>query len=289
MISILLTSFKEPNTIGLAIKSLTSQGIQDYELLVAAPDEDTLNAAREKAVKNKKIKVIQDPGKGKPTALNMLFKHAKGDILVLSDGDVLVDRNAIKNLIKPFSDKSIGAASGQVVSSNPQNSALGFWAHVLSTGFDIFRKSESENVICSGYLYAIRRGIVKSIPSDTLADDAYISLYILSKGFKSVYVPQARVFVKYPTNLPDWISQKKRTAGRLYQLSEKFKLKKSSSLKSEIISGFYSMHEINSPRELLWFIGLVFMRIYIWARIFLDFRLKKRAFSAVWQRVESTK
>lgn len=290
-LSILLTSFKEPQTIAFAIKSLTNQGITDYELLISAPDEETLQVARAYAKKNKKIKVFQDKGKGKPVALNLLLKKARGKILVLTDGDVLVQKNALKNLIIPFKVKGIGAVSGQVISSNDKETMFGYWAHLLTRGFDLYRLSESEKgkVVCSGYLYAIRNGIVKSIPEDTLADDAYISLFITQKGFPSVYAPQAKVLVKYPTTLPDWISQKKRTAARTYQLSKKFKISKLDSLKSEVISGVKVLRQINGPRYIAYFAFLAVMRIYIWARVFLDFRLWNRSFSKTWQRVESTK
>lgn len=47
MISIIITSFKEPDTIGKAIDSIISQKINyDYELIISAPDIETLNALK---------------------------------------------------------------------------------------------------------------------------------------------------------------------------------------------------------------------------------------------------
>ena len=71
MISIAITSFKEPKTIGRTIESIINQRINEkYELVVAAPDDETLNAAR----KYKEVSIFKDPGKGKSFALNLLFK-----------------------------------------------------------------------------------------------------------------------------------------------------------------------------------------------------------------------
>ena len=54
MISIVITSFKEPKTIGKAIESFISQKLPlEYELIVAAPDKETLDVARSYSKKNK--------------------------------------------------------------------------------------------------------------------------------------------------------------------------------------------------------------------------------------------
>lgn len=285
----MLTSFKEPRTIGRAIESLTSQGLPSYELLVSAPDSETLKVARKYASRNKRIKVFQDQGKGKPAALNMLFKRAKGSILVLTDGDVLVAKGAVKSLVSHMDHESVGAVSGQVISANNTRSMFGYWAHILTRGFHAYRINEGEKVICSGYLYAIRAGLVSRMPEDILADDAYVSLSVMRSGFKSIYAPEAKVFVKYPTNLPDWIRQKKRTAGRTYQLAKYFKVSKAKSLQNELEAGMKVVREIKEPMHILWFSLLTIMRFYIWFRVFFDFRLWNRSFKRTWERVESTK
>ena len=69
MLSIIITSYKEAKTIGRAIESFVNQNIKDYELLILAPDKETLDAAK----KYKKVKVIRDKGNGKPAALNLAF------------------------------------------------------------------------------------------------------------------------------------------------------------------------------------------------------------------------
>ena len=291
MISIIITSFKEPKTIGKAIESFVNQGIKEkYEILVLAPDKETLAEANKLRKKSAKLKTIQDPGKGKPSALNLAFKKAKGDILILSDGDVYVGKNSVQHLIKHFKDNSIGAVTGRVIATNDKKTMFGYWAYLLTHGFHRLRLEQMQKgtgIVCSGYLYAARRKLIESIPENTLADDAFISNLILKKRFKILYEPQAEVYVKYPTNLPDWIRQKKRTAGRFYQFSQD-KPKIHSFIK-EIKVGFENILEIKSFRHIAWFIMLAVMRLYVWFRVFFDVRLWKRQFMKTWERVESTK
>jgi len=291
-ISIIITSYKEPKTIGRAISAFLRQNPRNYELIVTAPDKDTLDVAKRYANGNKNVKVIKDEGRGKPAALNRVFKLAKGEILILSDGDVYVSPDSISQLEKHFINPKVGGVSARVVSANPKDEMFGFWAFILTEGFHNKRmvgKNRRANIDCTGYLYAIRSGVIKAIPEEVLADDALISLMINKAGFRTVYEPKAKVYVKYATSLKDWIRQKKRTAGKFYQLAKYFPITKASSFQREVIAGFKTMKHLTSLKRIFWFELLAIMKLYIWFRVFFDFRLWKRSLKETWQRVESTK
>src|SRR3989344_6326490 len=101
-ISILITSFKEPKTIGKAIESFLSQNLKNYEIIVSAPDKETLEVVKKYSKINNNVRFIKDKGEGKPSALNKLFRIAKGEILILSDGDVYVSNNSVNYYVKVF-------------------------------------------------------------------------------------------------------------------------------------------------------------------------------------------
>lgn len=290
MVSVIITSFREPKTIGRAIESFlgqeTNSRFKISEIIVVAPDEETLDVARKISVKNKAVKIIKDPGKGKPSALNLAIPMAKSDIVVLTDGDVYVDKSAVKNLLSCF-DNDTGAVSGKVVATNSPNSLYGYWAYISTKMMDLLRQKEID--FCTGYLYAIRKELYEKIPPSTLADDAYISLMIKGKGKKIAYNPKARVYVLYPANLIDWIRQKKRTAAKFYQLSRSFGVKKEREFLVEIKAGLRALGLIKNPKHLAYLIFLVVMRLYIWARVFFDYRLWRRDFKKTWLRPISTK
>lgn len=129
MISIIITAFKEPKTIGKAIESVLNQNLtEEYELIVACPDEET----KKIALSFPKVKHFKDPGKGKSFALNLLFKEAKGNILIFTDGDVYLGESAITEITKPFVDPKIGFVGGRVISQNSKKTMLGYWSHLLA-------------------------------------------------------------------------------------------------------------------------------------------------------------
>jgi len=294
MITIVITAYKEPRTIGKAITQILKNRIkEDYELIVMAPDKETLNEAKKYLKKSKKIKIVRDEGKGKPAALNLLFKKARGRIIVLTDGDVHIKENAIQYILKKFENPEIGAVTGRPISTNDKKTMLGFWSHLLTDAAHntrMKRIKKGKMIVCSGYLYAIRSGIIENIPEDALSDDAVISHMIYEKGYITQYSPEAEVYIKYPDNFRDWIKQKKRSAGGYNQLARMVKNKeRMRSFGKELTGILFVLGYPKNPSEMFHAIMLIFARIYLWILIFIDINLKKKDFKKIWVRVESTK
>ncbi len=294
MISIVITGYNEPKTIGKAIEQILKNKIkEDYELIIVAPDKETLDAARIYLKKTKRIKILRDEGKGKPAALNQVFKKAKGEIIIMTDADVHISSKAIPYILGIFKDKNVGAVTGRPRSLSPKNKMLGFWSHLLTdVAHDIRHKriNEGKMIVCSGYLYAIRKGIIKGVPDEALSEDAVISHLIYDKGYKILYAPEAEVYVKYPTNFSDWIKQKKRSAGGYNQLSLMAKSKeRMRSFGKETAGIFQVIRYPRSIKEFFYTFSLIFARIYLWLLIFWDINIKKQTLKKIWVRVESTK
>ena len=293
MLSVLITSYKEAATVGKAILAFLPQLHKNDEILVAAPDKETLNAVQ--AVKDKRIHAVQDKGKGKPAALNLLFSKAKGDILILSDGDVFVARHALRYLLEPFQNPQIGAVTGRPISLSPRNTIFGYWSHLLTDiGAHQTRLSAARMkrfLVCSGYLYAIRKGIINAIPEDALSDDAVISTAIWMKEWKIAYAPGALVYVHYPKTWKDWIIQKRRSTGGYTQLTTYFCHPPiMRSFGREIWGGFLRVWMYpRSLQEAFYTLLLFPVRLYLWLRIYWDIIIKKKTLKKLWVRVESTK
>lgn len=293
MISVIITAYKEAKTIGKAIGAILNQKPVNYEVIISAPDKETLDVARKYAKTNKKIKIIKDGGNGKPAALNMAFKKARGDILLLTDGDVYLAKDSIKIINNKFKDSKVGIVSGRPISTNSRKNMLGFWSHLLTDMAHLIRKNRTEKkqmIVCSGYLYAFRNNIIKKIPENALSDDAVISHMIADKGYKTQYAEKALVYVKFPTNFKDWIIQKKRSAGGYNQLSQMVKGKeRMRSFSKESLGIFKVLSYPKTIKEMLYTFILILTRIYLWILIFIDLNIKKKDFKKIWLRVESTK
>jgi cellulose synthase/poly-beta-1,6-N-acetylglucosamine synthase-like glycosyltransferase len=294
MLSIIITAYKEKKTIGKAIQSILDNKLKvSYEILIVAPDKETLNVARVYSGKDSKIKAIKDEGKGKPTALNLAISHAKGEILILTDGDVYINKNSLTELLEPFKNEKIGAVCGHPISTNSKNSMLGYWAHILTNIAHERRLTAIQNkkrFFCSGYLFAIRKDLFPKLQKEILSEDGLISHNVYEKGFKIDYAPDSEVYVKYPDNFKDWIIQKKRSAGGYNQIKNLIGTE-IRSFKSESKGGFGLFKFVSNFKEFFWLTLLFLARIYLWFVIYIDVNLSKNKLYKKhgWQRVESTK
>lgn len=292
MISIIITAYKEPRTIGRCIASFLEQEIKEkYEILVVCPDKETKRVVDMYSRNYKQVRYLEDPGKGKPIALNLAFKEAKGGILILTDGDVYVSKNSVNLLIEKFT-KRVGAVSGHPVSINERNTFYGYISHLLTDIGDKIRKNNVNNdkfIVCSGYLYAIRSRILKEVPENILSDDAYISRFIANKSYKIDYAEDVFVYVKYPNTLKDWIKQKRRSTGGYEQLKKYFNEKAMRSFTQEVFGIFDVLSHPRNLKEIYWTVKLICLRLYLWLLIFNDIYIRKKKFEETWVRIESTK
>jgi cellulose synthase/poly-beta-1,6-N-acetylglucosamine synthase-like glycosyltransferase len=313
MISILITAFKEQKTIAKCIDCIANQqysGIpNDFEILLACPDKETHEAALEQISKlniKDKFKFITDPGKGKPTALNMLMDKAEGDIWIFTDGDVYFGPKAVEKLLEPFKNEDVTLVTGRPKSEDYRNSMMGYFGHLLSDAahhkrtIDLTRNAVGKSLAfikkreffpVSGYIYAIKKTDIR-FPADCLVDDAYISYVVFNSGGKIEYAPEAIAFVKYPTNLKDYFKQKARSTGGYIQLWEYNIIKPTTKTRSFYLELEYFWFPINyakNIRELVWSLLLYPIRLYLWLKIYWDRKIIKKDFVKTWVRIESTK
>ena len=293
MVSVLLTSYREPNTVGRAIAALLPQLPPEGELLAIAPDEPTIAVIRAWMAQDARVRHLQDAQQGKPSALNLGLAAARHEIVVLTDGDVEVQPGALAALLAPFGDPQVGAVSGRVVSVSPRGTLLGYWSHLLVDAAHDARQRRAARgafLLCTGYLFAYRRRLVPTVPTDALAEDAVISHRIAEQGFRIAYAPQAVVHVKYPSTYRDWLLQKVRSAGGYAQPYITRSTVKMRSAWLEVRDGaWFALTYGRTPREHLWTLLLFAARLHLWLLVYWRVRVRRLPLTTLWQRVRSTK
>jgi len=298
MIDIIITSYNEPKATLRAVKAFLNQKIKtDIRITVVDPFEE-VGQFLKKHIKNKNFVFFLDPGEGKSYALNLLFQEYasqnKNDLFILTDGDVFVSETSLFNIIKSFKNKEIGCVTGKPVPIESRDTKYGYWANLLFSGIDKVRQKLSEKqefFECSGYLFAIRKGVIIDFPMET-CEDSIIPYLFWKKGYKIKYVPEAKVYVKNPSNIKDWINQKIRNIKGHENLNNVAPdMPRTKSFFNEIKEG--AVFALTYPKnigEFFWTIELYFSRLYIYLRAFFELR-KSRKYSDGWREnpIESTK
>lgn len=294
MISIIIPAFNEP-CIKKAIDSILNQSIkEDYELIVSAPDEETEKIIIMYRKTNKSVVYHKDKRKGKVHALNEVFKICRGRIIIITDGDVFISSNAINSIIDAFDDNNVGCVSGRPITLNKRDNMLGYWSHLLYDAAHKVRSNplKQDFIETSGYLFAfLNNKVIKELPPD-VAEDSITPYYFYKKGYAVRYVPEAEVYVKNPTNLGDFIKQRRRTNASHQKLSHYAPdMPRVKTFWNEIkIGTFFALKYSKNLREFIWTLSLFFIRFYSWFLLFADSIIpKKTIYRDDWERIESTK
>jgi len=293
MIYIIITSYKEPNATKNAVEAFLKQKIaQEFKIVVVDPFLETEQFLKAN-INDKRIEFFLDPGEGKSYALNlileMLYSENKDDIFVFSDGDVYVSNNALEEITKAFGNLQIGCVTGKPVSIDSRKTKYGYWSHFLFDGIHKVRKklsAQKKFLECSGYLFAIRNGIISSFPIET-SEDSIIPYLLWKKAYKIYYADKAEVYVKNPSNWKDWTNQKIRNIKGHENLNKIAPdMPRTKSFFNEIKQGLLAwIIYPKNIKEFFWTIELYFARLYLYLRAFKELKQQK-FYQDGWREVE---
>lgn len=158
---------------------------------------------------NPLVKTVHTTIAGKIPQLNMALEFARGEIILQTDIDSLLEENCLLLIEDVFKNEDVMAA-GVWVSPDP---ALWFekpyWA--LQNRLRLW---ESNFVSVSHFAapcFAYRKGFLKRYPDDVIADDVFVALKAGFEGKRAVFLRYARAKeTRNPTSLTEWFEHKGR-------------------------------------------------------------------------------
>ncbi|UCH15552.1 MAG: glycosyltransferase family 2 protein [Bacteroidales bacterium] len=133
--------------------------------------------------------------KGKINAMNRAVRYIKTPIIIFSDANTRLNKNAIREIINIFRDKSVGCVAGEKrINILRKEKAVGAGEGIYWRYESVIKSLESQfsTVMgAAGELFAIRTELYNDVREDTLLDDFTISLEIAKMGYKIKYAPDA--------------------------------------------------------------------------------------------------
>jgi cellulose synthase/poly-beta-1,6-N-acetylglucosamine synthase-like glycosyltransferase len=168
------------------------------EVLVAADGCTDRTVERVRALGEPRVRVLELPRQGKLQALDAAVREARGEILVFSDANTVMDAGALRAMAGNFADPRVGGVAGHTgyrLESHAESSGRGeglYWRY--DTWLKQMESRTGSVVSAHGGLYAIRRALYQ-IPEETaVTDDFIISTGVVAQGFRLVFEPEARAF-----------------------------------------------------------------------------------------------
>jgi glycosyltransferase involved in cell wall biosynthesis len=163
------------------------------EIVVASDGSEDATETIVAAHRGRPLTLLRLPRLGKAAALNAAVAHASGDVLVFTDANSRLAPDAIRRLVAPLADSTVGGVAGNQVyaSDDAATSAEGeraYWN--VDRLLKVAESRAGSAVSATGALYAVRRELVDEIP-DGVTDDFYTSVGVVARGRRLVFAPDA--------------------------------------------------------------------------------------------------
>lgn len=193
---------------------------EKLQILVVADGSTDQTPEIVRVYKEKGIELSYIPDRnGKMAAIIRAMQFAKGEIVVFSDANNMYDIHAIRELILPFSDPTVGGTTGAKLileDGRDLSSAEGlYWKY---ESFIKIQESKIDSCVSSvGEILAIRRDLFNPPTEKVINDDHYLILDLLCRGHKVIYTPRARSYEYVSETATDEVERRTRMNAGLYQ------------------------------------------------------------------------
>ena len=163
------------------------------------------------------VRLMHKPERqGKIRAVERAMPEAKGEIVVFTDANTMLNPEAVRNIVNRFADEKVGVVAGEKrIKSAEADEAAGagegfYWKYESK-----LKKWDDElysAMGAAGELFAIRRNLFEPIPGDSIIEDFYMSFKILQKGYKIAYEPDAYALEEPSASVGEELKRKIRIA-----------------------------------------------------------------------------
>jgi len=232
-VSILVPAYNEAKVLDRALQSLLRLDYPGYEIVVVddGSGDGTLEVARrwEGDHGDVRVRVVTKANGGKWTALNLGIEASRHPFLLCMDADSRLEPGSLRAAMTHFRDPDVGAVAGNVKIENRDRPLTWLQALEYVEGLNLPRRAQSflaaVNIV-PGPMGVFRRSAVESVgryEGDTFAEDADLSLKLISAGWKVVYEEEAVAWTQAPRGMLDLLQQRYRWTRGILQAVRKRK------------------------------------------------------------------
>ena len=163
---------------------------------------------------------------GKPGVVNHLAKESAGEVLVITDANVMLDRDTIREMVRLFAEPSTGLVDSRMINTNLKRNGIS-----IQEKFYIGREvkiKHHESLVWGammgpfGGCYAVRRSLFRPVPPNFMVDDFFINMSVLQQGSRCISNIDARVYEDVSNDLSEEFRRKKRISSGNFQNLARF-------------------------------------------------------------------
>jgi cellulose synthase/poly-beta-1,6-N-acetylglucosamine synthase-like glycosyltransferase/spore germination protein YaaH/peptidoglycan/xylan/chitin deacetylase (PgdA/CDA1 family) len=215
-VTVLIPAHNEETVIVQTVESVLLSDLSNIQVVVVddGSSDRTLELLESNFGKNAGVQIIHQVNRGKAAALNNALTQAKTEFVVTIDADTEIEPDAIRKLLRHFSDPKVGAVAGNVKVGN-RSRWLTRWQALEYITSQNMEKRAFDLLNCitvvPGALGAWRREAIEAaggITADTVAEDADLTIAIRKLGWRVTYDEEAIAWTEAPETPGQLIRQR---------------------------------------------------------------------------------
>ena len=212
-VAILIPAYNEEKVIERTVRATLRSSYRNLRVIVIddGSQDRTLEVARTCFPREQatgRLLVLTKPNSGKAEALNFGLQHMERDeeIFVGIDADTVIARDAVALLVPHFQDRTVAAVAGNAKVGNRMNLWTRWQAleYITSQNFERRALNTMGAVsVVPGAIGAWRVSAVReagAFHTDTVAEDADLTMALLQRGYRVEYEDQALAYTEAPMN-----------------------------------------------------------------------------------------
>jgi len=215
-VTVLIPAHNEESVIVQTVQSVLLSDLDDIHVIVVddGSKDRTLELLQSHFGRNDAVQIVHQVNQGKAAALNNALARAQTDIVVTIDADTEIEPDAIRKLLRHFSDPKVGAVAGNVKVGN-RSRWLTRWQALEYITSQNMEKRAFDLLNCitvvPGALGAWRKETIEAvggITADTVAEDADLTIAIRRLGWRVTYDEEAIAWTEAPETPGQLIRQR---------------------------------------------------------------------------------
>ncbi len=217
-VTVIVPAYNEEKVIVPTLQSILASDYGNLSCIVVddGSTDGTLRVIGKAYGHDPRVKVLSQANQGKWQALNLAFQRVESEIAVCVDADTRIAPDAIRNIVRPFADSKVAAVAGTVVVANTSNLLTKFQSIEYITAQQIGRRAQEHLngiLVVPGALGAWRIDAVRDVgfySSETLTEDADLTIWLRRGGYRVAYAENARSRTEAPADIRSLLKQRLR-------------------------------------------------------------------------------
>ncbi|MEE9374341.1 MAG: glycosyltransferase family 2 protein [Saprospiraceae bacterium] len=211
----IIAVYNEEKIIGAKVENTINQHYPkdkiNHIFVTDGSDDDTVEILnRKEGIKH----LHANERKGKLAAINRIIPEVEDEIIIFSDANAMLSKDALWQIVQHFQNKKVGAVAGEKrVVANIDDDAAGSGENIYWKYESLIKNWESRissTVGGAGELFAIRSNLYRSPNEEIIVEDLLITMNVIKQGYTIVYEPKALASEKPSKNIHEEMKRKVR-------------------------------------------------------------------------------